>query len=133
MWRSERPEPTTTAGFTLVEALAALAVLMVTLAAIGALANASVRSSVHAERHLAQIAAARTILSGLPGRNDLPFGRLTGVLDGYTWRADVSAIATTDSGRSSEWVPQGVTLLMRSPSGAVMEVDTIRLRRAPPR
>ena len=133
MWRSERPEQTTTAGFTLVEALAALAVLMVGLAAIGALSNASVRSSVYAERRLAQIAAARSILAGLPGRNDLPFGRLTGVLDGFKWRADVTAVATTDSRRSSEWTPQGVVLLMRSPSGAVMEVDTIRLRRAPPR
>ena len=130
MWRSERPSPAKTAGFTLLEALAALAIVMIGLAAIGALSNASVRSGVHAERHLAQVAAARTILSELPSRNALPFGRLTGVVDGNTWRVDATAVPTTVSG-SAEWTPQGVALLVRSPSGSIIEVDTIRLRRPP--
>ena len=129
MWRSERPSRKGAAGFTLIEALAALAILMAGLAAIGALANTSLRSSLEAERHLAQVSAARKILEGLPGRNALPFGRLTGVLDNHAWRVDSTPVTTADLGRSSEWTPQGVALLVRSPSGAMLEIDTIRLRR----
>jgi general secretion pathway protein I len=112
-----------------VEALAALAILMAGLAAIGALANASLRSTLTAEQHLAQVSTARKIIAGLPARNALPFGRLTGVLDGHPWRVDSAPIATTDLEQSAEWMPQGVVLLVRSPSGSTMEVDTIRLHR----
>jgi len=112
-----------------VEALAALAILMASLAAIGALANTSLRSSLSAERHLAQVSAAREILAGLPERNALPFGRLTGVLDGHPWRVDSTPIATTDHVGSAEWIPQGIALLVSSPSGSIMEIDTIRLRK----
>jgi general secretion pathway protein I len=134
LWRSARPSRAPEAGFTLVEALAALAVLTMGLAAIGSLTNAGVRSSLRAERHLAQVSAARAVLSELPARNVLPFGRLTGTLDGHAWRVDATAIATTaEPQRSAEWVPQGIALLVRSPSGSVVEVDTIRLRRTPTR
>jgi general secretion pathway protein I len=113
----------------LVEALAALAVLAAGLAAIGALSSTSLRASLDAERHLAHVSAAQKILAGLPARNALPFGRLTGVLDNYAWRIDSNALATTDPQRSAEWTPEGIALLVRSPSGSIMEIDTIRLRR----
>ncbi len=129
MCRTERPSRNRSAGFTLVEALAALAIVMVGLSAIGALANAGLRSTLNAEQHLAQISAARKIMAGLPGRNALPFGRLTGVLDNHPWRVDSTPIAATDAGRSAEWTPQGIALLVRSPSGSTMEIDTMRLRR----
>ena len=133
MWRSERPDGNGTAGFTLLEALAALAILMSALAAIGALANTSLRSTVNAEQHLALVSAARSILAGLPTRNALSFGRSTGVLDGYRWRVDSTPIATTAPEQSPAWIPQGIVLLVRSPSGAMMEIDTIRLRQKPSR
>jgi general secretion pathway protein I len=128
--RSERHSRKGSPGFTVVEALAALVVLMVCLAAIGSLASTSLRSTLEAEQHLAQVSAAQKIMAGLPGRNALPLGRLTGVLDKHPWRVDSTPIATTDLGRSAEWTPQGIALMVRSPSGSTMEVDTIRLRAA---
>lgn len=125
----ERPSRKGSAGFTLVEALAALAVLAAGLAAIGALSNTSLRGSLDAQRRLAQVSAVQRILAGLPARNALPFGRVTGVLDHYSWRVDSTVLDTTDAVRSAEWTPQGIALLVRSPSGSVMEIDTIRLRR----
>ena len=102
-WRLERPSRKGSAGFTLVEALAALAVLAAGLAAIGALSNTSLRGSLDAQRHLAQVSAVQRILAGLPARNALPFGRVTGVLDHYSWRVDSTVLDTTDAVRSAEW------------------------------
>jgi len=59
--RLERPEPRGTAGFTLLEALVALAVAGAGLAAIGALANSSLRASFYTERDLAEIESARAL------------------------------------------------------------------------
>jgi hypothetical protein len=58
LWRS-RPETGGTAGFTLLEALVALAVTGAGLAAIGALANSSLHASLYTERHLAEIESAQ--------------------------------------------------------------------------
>ncbi len=130
MWRSGRPPSRKgNAGFTLVEALAALAILLAGLAAIGSLANVSLRSTLAAEQHFAQVSTARKVIAGLPPRNALAFGRLTGVLDGHPWRVDSAPIAATDLKPSAEWIPQGLALLVRSPSGSTMEIDTIRLWR----
>jgi general secretion pathway protein I len=118
-----------TKAFTLLEVLAALAIIMAGLAAIGALEYATLRSTLHAEQHLAQISAARRIMASLPTRKALPFGRLTGVLDGNRWRADSTRVAAEDSTRDAAWIPQGIVLLVRSPSGSTIEIDTIRLRR----
>jgi len=120
-----------TKAFTLLEALAALAVTMAGLAAVGALAHVTLRSTLHAEQHLAQISAARRIMAGLPERNALAFGRLAGVLDGNRWRVDATPVAVTDSRKDAAWIPQGIALLVRSPSGSVIEIDTIRLRKRP--
>jgi len=117
-------------GFTLIEAIVALGVMAAGLAAIGALANSNFRATLHAERHLAQIEAARMILTGLPGRRALPFGRFAGSLDGYEWRIDSTAVATgARTADGSAWTPQGIALLVRSPSGGTIEIDTIRLHR----
>jgi general secretion pathway protein I len=129
LWRS-RPEPGGTAGFTLLEALVALAVTGAGLAAIGALANSSLHATLYTERHLAEIESARKIIAGMPGRDALPFGRLTGSLDAHAWRIDSAPVSTAvaTSGETS-WIPQSIALLVRSPSGAMVEIDTIRLRR----
>jgi len=120
-----------TKAFTLLEALAALAILTAGLAAIGALAHGTLRATLHAEQHLAQVSAVRRIIAGLPGRNALPFGRSTGVLDGNRWRVDSTLVAVTGAAGDTGWTPQGIVLLVRSPSGSTMEIDTIRLRKQP--
>ena len=131
MWRSAKPSEPRIDGFTLIEALAAVAVVATGLAAIGALADSSMRSDMHTRRHLAQIFATREIVAGLPRRDALPFGHLSGVLDGQEWRIHSTLLQTTTVASASEWVPQGIALVVRSPYGSTVEVDTIRLRRRP--
>ena len=88
MSRSTNPEAGWTAGFTLIETLAGLGVMAAGLAAIGALANTSLRAGLYTEGRLAEVDSARKIIAGLPKRDALPFGRLTGSLDGHAWRID---------------------------------------------
>ena len=92
MCRPANPERRGIAGFTLIEALAALAVMGAGLAAIGPLVSSSLRAGLYAERHLAQIETARKILAGMPSREALPVGRLTGALDAHDWRIDSTLI-----------------------------------------
>jgi general secretion pathway protein I len=127
--RSPRPEPSRTAGFTLLEALVALAVMGAGLAAICTLANSSLQVGLYTERHLAEIESARKIIAGMPARNALPYGRLTGSVDAHQWRIDSAPVSTTAASGETSWTPQSIALLVRSPFGATIEIDTIRLRK----
>ena len=131
MWRSVKARTDRVEGFTLIEALVALAVAASGLAAIGLLANSSLRSDLHAQQHLAQISATREIIADLPRRDALSFGYLSGVLDGQRWRIHATPVPTTTVAGATAWIPQGVVLLVRSPGGSTIEIDTIRLRRQP--
>jgi len=117
------------AGFTLIEALAALAVMSAGLAAIGALGSANVRAALYTGRHLAEIETARKVMAGMPGREALPVGQLTGVLDAHDWRIDSTLIGAPAVVGDAVLIPQRIEVSIRSPSGAIVKVDTIRLRR----
>ena len=127
--RSASCNASRTAGFTLVEALAALAVLAAGLAAIGELGASSLRANRQAQQHIAQIAVTRQIIAGMPNRNALAFGRMTGLLRDHQWRIDAVPVSTAFAGSSESWKPQGIVLLVKSPAGSTIEVDTIRLRK----
>ena len=129
MWRRANPERRGTAGFTLIEALAALAVMGAGLAAIGTLASSSLRASLYTERHLAEVETARKVLAGMPSREALPVGSLTGVLDAHDWRIDSTLIGAPAVVGDALYTPQRIDVMVRSPSGAIMKIDTIRLRR----
>jgi general secretion pathway protein I len=129
LWRPANPEGRGIDGFTLIEALAALAVMGAGLAAIGALANSSVRAGLYAERHLAEIETARKIIAGMPSRDALPVGRLTGALDAHDWRIDSTLIGAPAAAGDTLWTPQRIQVSIQSPSGAILKIDTIRLRR----
>ncbi len=134
MFRSTRPNERGDAGFTLIEALAALAIASAGIAAIGSLLFSSTRSDLNAERHMALIAAAQKIVSGLPARNELADGQLNGVIDNYQWRVEagafVGASAAPDDGGG--WEAQRIALRVHAPGGAVVDLDTVRLRRRTP-
>jgi general secretion pathway protein I len=127
--RPANPERRGIAGFTLIEALVALAVMGAGLAAIGSLASSSLRASLYAERHLAEIETARKIIAGMPSREALPVGRLSGALDAHDWRINSALIGAPAAVGDSLWTPQRIEVLVRSPSGAMLKIDTIRLRR----
>jgi general secretion pathway protein I len=127
--RRVNPKQREIAGFTLIEALAALAVMGAGLSAIGALASSSMHAGLYAERHLAQIETARKIIAGMPSREALPVGRLTGALDAHDWRIDSALIGAPAAVGDSLWTPQRIEVSVQTPSGAILKIDTIRLRR----
>ncbi len=129
MCRPANPETRGIAGFTLIEALAALAVMGAGLAAIGPLASSSLHAGLYVERHLAEIETARKVMAGMPSREALPVGRLTGTLDAHDWRINSTLIGSPAAVGDSLWTPQRIEVLVRSPSGAMVKIDTIRLRR----
>lgn len=120
------------AGFTIIESLVALAIVAVSLAAIGSLVATNVRGTIVVDERLTLVDTARMILAGLPDRAQLARGDLRGEIAGNRWRVDVLPFVATfiDPARSTPWVPQAVVVRVESPSGEILRVDTIRLQRA---
>jgi len=121
-----------TAGFTLIEALVALAIVAVSLTSIGTLIASTARAAHSIEARLARLETARAILTALPARNQLVPGTLTGAIADHPWRVDVIPFAAQGITASSggQWVPQSVVVTIQAPSGAAMKVNTIRLVRS---
>ncbi|MBN8958683.1 MAG: prepilin-type N-terminal cleavage/methylation domain-containing protein [Rhizobiales bacterium] len=120
-----------TAGFTLLEVLVALAIVAVSLSAIGALVATNARGTRALDQRLALTASARAVLADLTLRDDLSSGRLSGEVAGHRWRADVKSlpVAPRDARQPPPWLPQEVTLQVEAPDGQSLRLDTIRLRR----
>jgi general secretion pathway protein I len=118
------------AGFTLIEALVALAVLAVSLSAIGSLLATNIRATRALDQRLALAATTRAILAGLPDRTDFAVGNSAGEIAGHRWRLDVLPFVAdlVDPRRATPWVPQAVVLRVQSPTGEVLRMDTVRLR-----
>jgi general secretion pathway protein I len=128
LFHSTRPNETA-AGFTLIEALVALAVVSAGIAAIGSLLFSSSRSDLNTERHIALIATAQKILAGLPERNELADGQLDGVLDNHQWRVEAGPFVGASGPPAAAWEPQRIVLRVRSPGGGLVNLETVRLRR----
>ena len=122
-------------GFTLVESLVALAVMMLLLAAIGGLTATSLRSGRYVERHLADIESTRQIIAGMPARGQLKNGSLSGDMMGYRWRLDAAPYRPDffEPKSPTPWTPQVIALRVESPNGGVTSVDILRLVRTPAR
>lgn len=120
------------AGFTLVEVLVALAVVAVALAAIGSLVATNIQTTRSLEQRVALAETTRAIVTGMPGRNQLVPGNVTGEIGGHRWRLDVLPFTANfvDPSRASPWVPQTVVIRVQSPGGQILRFDTVRLRRA---
>ena len=119
------------AGFTLVEVLVALAVVAVSIAAIGSLVANNIRATQAIDQRLALIETTRAILTGMPDREQLVLGNLSGEIADHRWRVDVQPFAANfvDPRRPTPWVPQTVVVRVQSPAGQVLRIDTVRLRR----
>ena len=135
------------AGFTLIETLVALAVVAVSLVAIGALMGSNARGSKQLEQHVALVQAAYNALwLAFPSRlspDDSPVQ--TGESMAHPWRAEaepfafplgapagqVSGQVTNQVTNQVTWAPQKITLRVRSNSGATIDLETVRLFRRP--
>jgi len=118
------------AGFTLIEALVALAIVAVALTSIGGLIATSARGASSIEARLTRLETARAIMSALPARDQLIPGTLSGDIAGHHWRLDVLPFASEDvtPQSRSKWVPRTVVITIKAPDGAEMKVNTVRLQ-----
>jgi general secretion pathway protein I len=117
-------------GFTLIEALVALAVLAAGLAAIGQLGFQTVSASRRAESRLFLAATARKAFAALPDRRALGDGTLAGRIDGAAWRLQSAPFLFDAPGApgNAAWRPQAARLIVVGPSGGKLVIDTVRLQ-----
>ena len=129
----ERPgeELDARAGFTLIEALVALAVAAISLAAIGLLAAGNIRGSRRIEQHLGLVETLRAVETGLPDRASLSTGTLSDEMHGQAWSVDIAPFPGdfVNPRAAQFWTPQIIVIKVLSPSGAMLQLETIRLGR----
>jgi general secretion pathway protein I len=122
------------AGFTIIEVLIALAVVAVSIVAIGSVMSTNVRGVRLLEQHVTLMQAARTVMTaGIPPRAELGPGALSGQIDDYKWTIDVGPMGEgwDEPGADAAWIPAIVRIRVRSPSGAVSDLRTVRLMHRP--
>ncbi len=117
-------------GFTLIEALVALAVMAAGLGAIGELGFATVAAARRAETRLFLAATARKAFVALPNRRALVDGALGGEIEGAAWRLQSAPFLFESPGAPGNpaWAPQAVRLIVAGASGGEIVVDTVLLR-----
>jgi general secretion pathway protein I len=121
-----------TAGFTLIETLVALAILAVSVVAIGLVMGSTARGSRQLEQHVALLQAAYNALwLSFPARSLPPIGAETGQSMQHAWRAEIEPFAVDFGAPTGEvvWVPQKIRLRVQSGSGAIIDLETVRLFR----
>jgi general secretion pathway protein I len=118
------------AGFTLIEALVALAIVAAVLASIGAVIATTAKGTRSIDQRLALIGATETLLGALPARNLMKPGRQSGETAGHRWRIDVFPMNVTvasDAPQTQRFVPLAVNVRLQAPGGGAMQVTTVRL------
>jgi general secretion pathway protein I len=117
------------AGFTMIEALVALSVMAICLAAIGSVVASNVRSMRRVDERLSLVETARAVLAGLPDRQGLSSGDLSGEMGDNRWRVDVLPFRAdfVDPLQPTPWIPQAVVIRVESPTGQQLRLDTVRL------
>jgi general secretion pathway protein I len=118
------------AGFTLIEALVALAIVAAVLGSIGGVIATTVKGTRGIEQRLALDGTAENLLAALPARTLLKPGRQSGELAGHRWRIDVARMnvaVATDALPTGRFVPLAVTVRLQSRGGPAMQVTTVRL------
>lgn len=118
------------AGFTIIEVLIALAVVAVSILAIGSVMSTNVRGVRSMERHVALVEAAREAMAtAVPSRAALTEGVRNGALGDAKWQVEVGPLGGgwVAPDLDVRWIPELVKVQVRSPSGATLELHTVRL------
>jgi general secretion pathway protein I len=119
-------------GFTLIEVVVTLAVIAAILLSVGSLVSVAVRGTHALDDHLVLVETARAIEAGLPDRDNLSVGTLSGERDGQLWRVDVQPFpGALNAQAKTAWVPMTASINVQTPDGTRFNVTTIRLGRKP--
>ena len=124
------------AGFTIIEVLIALAVVAVSILAIGSVMSTNLRGVRLLEQHVTLMQTARSVMTAdIPPRAELGLGALSGQVNDYRWKIDVGPLGEDWAvpGADVAWIPALVRIQVRSPTGAVSDLKTVRLMRGPPK
>lgn len=129
MSRKKFPSRRREAGFTMIEAVVALALLTIVLAAIGTLVATNSRGAWKLEQHAALVNAARVVVSTLP-RAGVPMpDDLRGRVAGHRWQMRVTPfLDDVPVVPESHFIPQRVELRVQAPDGMMVSFETIRLQ-----
>lgn len=116
------------AGFTLIEALVALAIIAVVLGTIGSVIATTVKGTRAIDQHLALAGTAETLLADLPARSLLKPGRQSGQLAGSRWRVDVAPMNVAGGNPATDrFVPLAVNLRLQRADGSAIQITTVKL------
>lgn len=130
MFRATLPTDGRSSGFTIIEVLIALAVVAVSIVAIGSVMSTNVRGVRSLEQHVTLIQTMRSVMAAdVPSRAEIGVGTWSGKTNDHGWRIDVGPMGEEwgAAGDKVTWIPALVRIQVRSPSGAVMDVRTVRL------
>jgi general secretion pathway protein I len=122
------------AGFTILEVLIALAIVAVSIVAIGSVMSTNARGVRALENHVALLQTAQTVLATtIPPRKELAPGVLSGQLHDFRWQVDIGPVGGgwLVEGADVAWIPQLIKIRVRSPSGATVDLETVRLMHRP--
>jgi general secretion pathway protein I len=132
--RATSPTNGRNAGFTIVEVLVALAVVAVSIVAIGSVMSTNVRGVRSLEQHVTMIQAVRAVMATeISSHAKIGFGTWSGRTSDHQWRIDISPMGNERdaSSKDIDWIPALVRVQVRSPSGAVTDLRTVRLVHGP--
>jgi general secretion pathway protein I len=131
---THQPIDRSEAGFTIIEVLIALALVSVSLVAIGSLMATNVRGVRSLEQHVSLMQTTRTVMTAaIPSHVELRPGTSSGQTDDYRWTIDVTPLGGgwTVPDADVPWTPELVRVRVKSPTGAVSDIRTVRLMPKP--
>lgn len=113
----------------MIEAVVALALVTIVLAAIGTLVATNSRGAWKLEQHAALVNAARVVVSTLPHAGAPMPDDMRGRVAGHRWQMRMTPFLDDIPGvPESRFVPQRVELRVQAPGGAMVSFETIRLQ-----
>jgi general secretion pathway protein I len=118
----------------ILEVLIALAIVAVSIVAIGSVMSTNARGVQVLENHVALIQSAQMVLAtAIPPRKELAPGMLSGQIRDFRWQVDIGPVAGdwTVGNADVAWIPELVKIRVRSPSGAAVDLETVRLMHRP--
>ncbi|MCS3495057.1 general secretion pathway protein I [Bradyrhizobium japonicum] len=116
------------AGFTLIEALVALAIIAVVLGTIGSVIATTAKGTRSIDQHLVLSGTAERLLADLPARGLLKPGRQSGELAGSRWRVDVAPMNVAGGNPATDrFVPMAVNLRLQRADGSAIQITTVKL------